>query len=152
MQVTGKCIECPFHGWQYDGETGHCVKIPYSKGKVPSQAKVKVWPSLDSNGIVKVWYDAEGRDPQWFPEEFEKVKNGRWSYRGCSTHLINAHIEVCVYSRPHIEVCMYSRPHIEVCMYSRPHIEVCMYSRPHIEVCMYSRPHIEVCMYSRPSY
>ena len=23
--VDEKCIECPFHGWLYDGATGHCV-------------------------------------------------------------------------------------------------------------------------------
>ena len=50
MQVSGKCIECPFHGWLFDGETGKCVKIPYSKGKVPDQAKVKAWPTLEVNG------------------------------------------------------------------------------------------------------
>lgn len=96
LQVIGKCLECPFHGWQYDGETGHCTKIPYSSGKIPSQAKVKVWSSLEVNGVIFVWFDAEGRDPTWFPEEFEKIKSGRWTYHGYSTHLINAHIEVSV--------------------------------------------------------
>jgi nitrite reductase/ring-hydroxylating ferredoxin subunit len=23
--VNEKCIQCPFHGWLYDGETGVCV-------------------------------------------------------------------------------------------------------------------------------
>lgn len=23
--VNEKCIQCPFHGWLYDGKTGHCV-------------------------------------------------------------------------------------------------------------------------------
>ena len=94
MQVRGKCLECPFHAWQYDGETGHCVKIPYSSGKIPSQAKVKVWRSLEVNDTIFVWFDAEGRDPTWVPEQSEKLKNGHWVYHGCSTHLINAHIEV----------------------------------------------------------
>lgn len=92
-KVIGKCIECPFHGWQYDGETGHCTKIPYSNGKIPSQAKVKVWPSLEINGLVCVWYDAEGREPAYFPREYDKIKSGRWTYRGYSTHLVHVHIE-----------------------------------------------------------
>jgi cholesterol 7-dehydrogenase len=99
VQVIGNCLECPFHGWQYDGETGHCTKIPYSKGKIPSQAKVKVWPSIEANGVILVWYDAEGRDPGWFPEQFEKIKSGRWVYHGYSTHLINSHIEVSVHEK-----------------------------------------------------
>ena len=28
--VRGNCIECPFHGWRFDGETGQCVSIPYT--------------------------------------------------------------------------------------------------------------------------
>ena len=71
-----------------------CTKIPYSKGKIPSQAKVKVWPSLEINGTILVWYDAEGRDPNWFPIEFEMIMSGRWLYHGCSIHFINTHIEV----------------------------------------------------------
>ena len=29
-KVEGDCIECPFHGWQYRGEDGKCVKIGYA--------------------------------------------------------------------------------------------------------------------------
>ena len=105
MQVIGKCLECPFHGWQYDGDTGQCIKIPYSSGKIPSQAKVKVWPSLETNGIIHVWFDAEGRDPTWFPPEFEEIKKGRWTYHGYSTHLINAHIEVSSACKGNMCVC-----------------------------------------------
>lgn len=33
-RVVGNCIECPFHGWQFRGDDGRCVKIPYAeKGK-----------------------------------------------------------------------------------------------------------------------
>jgi len=30
-RVVGGCIECPFHGWQFRGEDGKCVKIPYAE-------------------------------------------------------------------------------------------------------------------------
>lgn len=34
--VKGDCLECPFHGWQYESQTGKCVHIPYSaKGMSP---------------------------------------------------------------------------------------------------------------------
>ena len=29
--VKGNCIECPFHGWKFDGISGKCVDIPYEK-------------------------------------------------------------------------------------------------------------------------
>lgn len=32
-RVVGDCIECPFHGWQFNGNDGKCTSIPYSKGK-----------------------------------------------------------------------------------------------------------------------
>ena len=100
-KVVGNCVECPFHGWQYDGESGMCTNIPYSSGKIPSYAKVKVWPSLENNGYIMVWHDAEGRDPSWFPEEYEQIKSGRWTFRGSSIHYINAHIEVSVCMHAH---------------------------------------------------
>ena len=27
--VNNQCIQCPFHGWVYDGETGACVGKPF---------------------------------------------------------------------------------------------------------------------------
>lgn len=30
-RVFGNCIECPFHGWQFQGDNGVCVKIPYAE-------------------------------------------------------------------------------------------------------------------------
>ena len=29
--VNGDCIECPFHQWKFDGESGSLVNIPYSE-------------------------------------------------------------------------------------------------------------------------
>lgn len=35
-RVVGQSIECPFHGWQFRGEDGKCVRIPYAeKGEKP---------------------------------------------------------------------------------------------------------------------
>ena len=31
-QVKGSCLECPFHGWRFDGNSGKCVSIPYLQG------------------------------------------------------------------------------------------------------------------------
>ena len=132
-QVRGNCIECPFHGWQFDGETGQCTSIPYAS-KVPSFAKTKVWPSLEINGFIFIWYDVEGREPHFYLDEMPEIKKGKWAYKGCTVHYVNCHIEVFLvwvgtekshsffFIVPHL-LCMY------VCMY------ICMY------VCMY------LCMY-----
>ena len=30
-RVVGDCIECPFHQWRFEGETGKCVEGPSSE-------------------------------------------------------------------------------------------------------------------------
>lgn len=29
-RVAGDCIQCPFHGWTFDGHTGRCLHVPYA--------------------------------------------------------------------------------------------------------------------------
>ncbi|XP_072144160.1 cholesterol 7-desaturase nvd-like [Dermacentor andersoni] len=29
-RVVGDCIECPFHGWRFQGDTGACTHVPYA--------------------------------------------------------------------------------------------------------------------------
>ena len=93
-QVIGNRIQCPFHGWEFRGEDGKCVKIPYAE-KTPDIAKTKSWPCLERNGTIMVWFHAENAEPTWLPEEIEEISNGSWTFRGRSEHSINAHVEVC---------------------------------------------------------
>ncbi len=32
-RVVGNCVECPFHGWQFRGDTGKCTSVPYCDTK-----------------------------------------------------------------------------------------------------------------------
>eukprot|EP00042_Codosiga_hollandica_P035908 m.269667 g.269667 ORF g.269667 m.269667 type:complete len:479 (+) comp54748_c0_seq1:1082-2518(+) len=89
--VKGNTISCPFHGWQFNKE-GVCVKIPYCD-HVPAGAAVKKYTCLENNGHILLWFDAEGRDPYWYPPKFEGINNGSWTFRGESQHHINAHIQ-----------------------------------------------------------
>ena len=50
-RVFRDCIECPFHGWRYDG-TGRCVEIPYSEGRIPENARVRAFPTTEMNGLI----------------------------------------------------------------------------------------------------
>lgn len=63
--VCGDDLECPFHGWQWSAE-GRNVAIPYSKRRNPGQ-RVTVWPVREANGLILVWYDADGAQPTWEP-------------------------------------------------------------------------------------
>ncbi|XP_076139444.1 cholesterol 7-desaturase nvd [Alosa pseudoharengus] len=91
-RVVGGCIECPFHGWQFRGEDGKCVRIPYAE-KVPEFAKVRCWPSCEINGQILVWFHCDGDEPGWRVPEQREITRGEWVYRGRTEHFINAHIE-----------------------------------------------------------
>nr|XP_033816463.1 cholesterol 7-desaturase-like isoform X1 [Geotrypetes seraphini] len=91
-QVVGNCIECPFHGWQFNGEDGKCTKIPYAV-KVPEFAKIKTWPSCEVNGMICIWYHSDGLAPTWSIPEQEEITSKEWVYRGRTEHYVGAHIE-----------------------------------------------------------
>ncbi|XP_072015574.1 cholesterol 7-desaturase nvd-like [Amphiura filiformis] len=91
-QVKGDCIQCPFHGWTFNGSDGKCIDIPYSS-KVPEFARIRTWRCLEVNGEIMMWFHAEEEEPDWFPPEIEGIKNGTMIYHGYTEHHVNAHIE-----------------------------------------------------------
>ncbi|MBI3769715.1 MAG: Rieske 2Fe-2S domain-containing protein [Deltaproteobacteria bacterium] len=57
--VVDGCIECPFHGWRFDGD-GQCVRVPSQPAtvKIPPHARVPAFPLLERNGVLWVWMSA----------------------------------------------------------------------------------------------
>ncbi|MDX2142688.1 MAG: aromatic ring-hydroxylating dioxygenase subunit alpha [Rhodospirillaceae bacterium] len=53
-KVKGDCIECPYHGWQFQGADGACTKIPSlgKDAKIPARAKVDSYPVQEKYGLV----------------------------------------------------------------------------------------------------
>lgn len=100
-RVVGNCIECPFHGWKFDGK-GKCVDIPYAK-RSPAYADTKYWHSREINGNIYIWYHCDKTDPEWqiptLPEVYE------YKYGGRIEHHINTHIQDIPengYDEPHL--------------------------------------------------
>ncbi|XP_034048140.1 cholesterol 7-desaturase [Thalassophryne amazonica] len=91
-QVVGNCLECPFHGWQFRGDDGKCVKIPYSE-KVPGFAKIHRWLSCEINGQILVWFHCDRDEPHWTVPEQQEITKGEWVYRGRTEHFVSAHIQ-----------------------------------------------------------
>lgn len=91
-RVVGDCIECPFHGWQFDGSDGKCARIPYAE-KVPDFARVRRWPSAELNGQIYVWFHCDDEPPQWDVPEQHEITVGAWVYRGRTEHYVSAHIQ-----------------------------------------------------------
>ncbi|CAI0438586.1 unnamed protein product [Linum tenue] len=56
-QITDGKLECLYHGWQFEGEEGKCVKIPQlpAESKIPKSACVRSYEIRDSQGILWVW-------------------------------------------------------------------------------------------------
>jgi phenylpropionate dioxygenase-like ring-hydroxylating dioxygenase large terminal subunit len=76
-RVMGDSVRCPFHGWQYDGESGRCVAIPYCQ-RIPPQARVRAWETVERNGMVFVWHHAEGKPPSWEVPELPELSDPAW--------------------------------------------------------------------------
>lgn len=51
--VVGGCIQCPFHGWRFDG-VGHCVRVPSQPEhmKIPPLARLPVYALYEREGTL----------------------------------------------------------------------------------------------------
>ena len=68
-QVVGDCLQCPYHGWEFDGD-GACTKVPGLLSEAPERGRrVLAFPTLERDGFVWVWPDAE-TPPDTEPFEF----------------------------------------------------------------------------------
>jgi nitrite reductase/ring-hydroxylating ferredoxin subunit len=76
-RVVGDTLECPFHGWRYDGE-GRCVHIPYAD-KIPVKACVETWPVREANGMIMAYHHAEGDAPDWDVPLLPEHGSAEWS-------------------------------------------------------------------------
>ncbi|MEQ8509177.1 MAG: aromatic ring-hydroxylating dioxygenase subunit alpha [Rhodospirillaceae bacterium] len=52
-KMRGDCVECPYHGWQFNG-AGECTKIPSlgKDGKVPARTKIDSYPVQEKYGLI----------------------------------------------------------------------------------------------------
>lgn len=52
--VKDDCIQCPYHGWLYDG-AGACTRIPTlagTDGKIPAKARIDSYPTVEKYGLI----------------------------------------------------------------------------------------------------
>ena len=78
-KVEGDCIRCPFHGWRYDGESGKCTEIPYGDTEhIPSQAKVRSYPTLERNQMIWAWHSGVEAPPFYDVPEVPEFYDADW--------------------------------------------------------------------------
>lgn len=76
--VAGTCLQCPFHGWRYDG-SGRCVEIPYARGeRIPDRARVRGYPTMERSSLVFAWHHALDEPPQWDLPEIPEFDDPDW--------------------------------------------------------------------------
>lgn len=76
-RVVGESIECPFHGWRYNGD-GQCTHVPYAKNLPPRVAKeeqvIACWPVREINQTILVWYHPDKIPPTYEPMEIPEAQ------------------------------------------------------------------------------
>jgi 3-ketosteroid 9alpha-monooxygenase subunit A len=62
--IVGNDIRCPFHGWQFEGKSGRCMKAAHGD-PVPPRAELQRWHVDEQDGVILVWFHDEGAAPDW---------------------------------------------------------------------------------------
>ena len=91
-RVMAETIRCPFHGWQFDGQTGACTSIPYCE-RIPAKARVRAWDVIERNGMVFAWYHAEQKPPEWDVPVMPEIGAAAWSEPRTFELVLPAHVQ-----------------------------------------------------------
>jgi phenylpropionate dioxygenase-like ring-hydroxylating dioxygenase large terminal subunit len=78
--IRGDCLECPFHGLQFD-TTGRCTLIPANgrAAEPPRAMHVSTFPTQEAHGFVYAWYGAP--QTEYPPPAFFDMLDDSFSYR-----------------------------------------------------------------------
>ena len=98
-RVEGESLVCPFHGWRF-GTAGGCAGIPYAR-RIPPQARVRAWPTVEGSGMVFAWHHVRGEHPgfdaphvpEWGLPDWEPWQRFRWRVRSHSQEIIEGAVD-----------------------------------------------------------
>jgi phenylpropionate dioxygenase-like ring-hydroxylating dioxygenase large terminal subunit len=92
-KVKGDCIECPYHGLQFN-PAGACVVNPHGDHKIPQAAKVKRFALEERDGMVWIWTgDASQADKSKLLDLGEFFGHGAMAPVS-GDYILNAHYEL----------------------------------------------------------
>jgi phenylpropionate dioxygenase-like ring-hydroxylating dioxygenase large terminal subunit len=93
-RVVGDCIECPYHGWQYDGDGKLCAVPALCDGEKLPQPKTMIhYPVVESDEHIWVWIGQES--PSGPPFHFPKCGEAGWTTFFLETKF-EAPVEACL--------------------------------------------------------
>jgi phenylpropionate dioxygenase-like ring-hydroxylating dioxygenase large terminal subunit len=88
-KLQGDCIQCPFHGFEYDS-TGHCQLIPANgkKATPPKALQVRTYPAREAHDLIYIWW---GEPRAEYPELpwFDSLHDNDFSYFTIRDHWTN---------------------------------------------------------------
>jgi phenylpropionate dioxygenase-like ring-hydroxylating dioxygenase large terminal subunit len=80
-EVKGEGVQCPYHGWEWDGRDGACTRIPSlaNQDQIPARAQIPAFPAREQWGLV--WTTLEeplGEPPAlpWFDPNQWRLGHG----------------------------------------------------------------------------
>ncbi|MEM9599809.1 MAG: aromatic ring-hydroxylating dioxygenase subunit alpha [Pseudomonadota bacterium] len=77
--LKGGGVECPYHGWVFDTQDGHCTDIPAltpDSRVEPEKIRVRTYPVSQTGNILWIWISADKRfsgEPPFPPPAFPLV-------------------------------------------------------------------------------
>ena len=95
-KVNGGCVECPYHGWRYDG-AGRCQHVPsLGDNAKPPRVNVRSFPVVEKQGFVWVWMSENAEaTPTGLPYEFAHLDAPGWTTFVMNTRF-EAGVEACL--------------------------------------------------------
>jgi phenylpropionate dioxygenase-like ring-hydroxylating dioxygenase large terminal subunit len=54
---AASCVQCAYHGWQFESTTGECTTVPQQPDKVSKARPVASYPTRERAGLLWVWTD-----------------------------------------------------------------------------------------------
>lgn len=95
-KVSHGCIECPYHGWRYDGG-GHCQHVPsLGDSAKPPRVSVRSFPVIEQQGFVWVWMRGDmAPPPDSRPYTFAHLDEPGWNTFIMKTRF-EAGVEACL--------------------------------------------------------
>jgi phenylpropionate dioxygenase-like ring-hydroxylating dioxygenase large terminal subunit len=78
-RVKDDCIQCPFHGWTFDGASGECVDVPYDDNDfIPKRANTRAYPTIERNKMIWAWHHLEGGEPFYDVPDVPEFSDPDW--------------------------------------------------------------------------
>ena len=89
-RVRGAGIQCPFHGWCFDG-AGRVVAVP-GLARRPPDAGVRRYPVAERNGVLFAFWHAAGAAPDWEVPLY-RDDAGTWTDWTSSAYTVRTHVQ-----------------------------------------------------------